>query len=377
MSALAELQRALERFDARRFAEKHGGRKESKSARSHEYLLNCPLCRGHNLRWNSSKRAWICWNCQTTGDTLYLIQLLERCSREAAIDIVFGDYVGGDARLELSQLAVLPQLAEPAARLRRLPPMPLPQGSVPAAQNGFVRQYLLRRGITDAMMADWRIAAGTAGRERDHALFPVFMDGALVYWQARAAWDPPAGLSKEERRAWVERTHYRKTLNPTAPCWSPAQPSPENPARCRNCHRLVIEHQAAPPAGQEPASGGEVLFNFDRARHSPHVVVCEGPADAIKVGPHAVALFGKGTEQKIQRLRQMPASRYTIYLDRGEEERAKAREIAAALSGYAQVFVAEPPEGHDAGSLTSEQNAAVVAAAVPLTATGLRSRLRV
>jgi hypothetical protein len=39
------------------------------------------------------------------------------------------------------------------------------------------------------------------------------MDHALVFWQARLTWDPPANLLGDERRSWIERMDYRKTLN--------------------------------------------------------------------------------------------------------------------------------------------------------------------
>src|SRR5262249_25633230 len=37
----------------------------------------------------------------------------------------------------------------------------------------------------------------------------------------------------------------------------------------------------------------EVLYNYDAARTSPFVVVCEGVSDVWSFGPEAVALFGK------------------------------------------------------------------------------------
>ncbi len=105
-------------------------------------------------------------------------------------------------------------------------------------------------------------------------------------------------------------------------------------------------------------------MNYDRARIEPHVVIVEGPFDAIKIGPHAVGLLGKvGTDEKIAYLLRMKAQRYTIYLDRGNQEYAYAMLLAKELSAYAPTFIAIPPEGRDPGSLLPEENAQIISAA--------------
>lgn len=353
-SSLLELTRALRAFDAKAFAERHGGHKESSSKQSHEYLLRCPLCGGGNLRWNPTKAAgmggWVCWNCRTSGNTLYLVQVLERIRADAAVLYVLGSYTGGDAQLDLRDIARMPEPGEVlSAKPAQHPAIEWPAGVIDARLHPRVRAYLHGRGIDDARIAEWDIRAGTAGRLTDYAVFPCYMDGRLVYYQGRASWNAPSHLSREERRAWEKATKYRKTLNP---------PNPKE--------------------GEAPrATAEDVLFNYDRARSYWHIVIVEGPVDAVQVGPHAVGLFGKGTNAKIERLRRMGARRYTVYLDRGEEERARALEIAAQLHGWAEVLLATPPEGYDAGALTREQNAYVVSRGVPAReAGGLVSALR-
>ena len=288
----------------------------------------------------------MCWNCKMSGTTLTLIQALEKCTPENAVAYVLDGYVGGDANLELN---VETRMASPRAKaLQRLPMMAWPSGAVPVHQHGLCFQYLAARGMSAEAMAAYGVHAGTWGRLTNYVLFPIVMDGGMVYWQGRAAWNPPAGLVGEQKRAWVKATRYRKTLNP----YNPREGEPYQ------------------------AHAGEVIYNYDRAHHEPAVVICEGPIDAMKCGPHAVALLGKGTPDKIARLRRMRAQRYTIYLDRGEEEWAKALGIAAALSSYAEVYLATPPEGYDPGALDMAANAAVVAAAVPyMSAGGLTSAL--
>lgn len=353
------LQRALRAFDATAFAERHGGFKESRSPRSHEYLLphlgarpdGFP-CNSDRLRWHHEppkKMAWICWGCGKTGDTLDLVGMLERTDRTGAIGIVVDGYSGGDAPTELREVA---HVKAPTRVLERLPLIEWPRGlelidpRAPAHVEAV--DYLIgKRGLTYDQLAFYRIGYCRVGRLARYVVFPCFMDGGLVYWQGRATWDPPAGLSKDALRAWKQATKYRKTMNPYS------------------------------DDGQTTGSMS-ILFNYDAARVHEHVVVVEGPIDAIKVGTNAVALFGKEpSPEKVERLLRMAARRYTVYLDPGEKEEAKALELAHQLADFAPTYFAQPPAGHDPGSLTPAQNWHVLATARPVHEVGgLRSRLR-
>jgi peptidoglycan/xylan/chitin deacetylase (PgdA/CDA1 family) len=348
MDGALELAKALRSFDAEAFSKRHGGHKESPSKLSYEYLFDCPLCAGHNLRWNAAKGRWICWNCRASGGTVRLVEVLERIDMQDAVALVLGAYVGGNATLALTQFAAPPVAAPQHTTLSVLPRIAWPALCIDAREHAHVRAYLHGRGITDVLIEQWGLRAGVVGREKHHVIFPVIMDGGLVYWQARATFDPPTGIPPEAKRAWITANRYRKTLNP------------------QNSF-----------AGVPQATAGEVIFNYDRARTFQHVVICEGPVDAIKIGPHAVALLGKGTPAKLERLRRLPARRYTVYLDRGEEELRKAHEIAAGLTGYAPTYIAIPPPGYDPGSLSPEENANIIANAMPLAKSGLSSELRV
>jgi hypothetical protein len=105
-----------------------------------------------------------------------------------------------------------------------------------------------------------------------------------------------------------------------------------------------------------PSAGGTA------SRHLRGLVICEGPIDALKVGHHAVALFGKVAGPiKVQRLLRCRALRYTIYLDAGREERECAERLADQLTTFAPTYIATPPAGYDAGALTVEYNAQVIA----------------
>lgn len=309
------LRQALASFDAPSFVKRHGGYKESRSSLSHEYLLTCPRCGSGRLRWHARKGTWICWGCRKTGDTIALVQLLERCEEHEAIAYVLDGYVGGDAPAQLDTEAIC---APVKRQLTRLAQMPWPHGVDVLSQTPMHARawsYLHSRGLTPAMVEHLRLGWGRQGWLDGYIVFPVYMDGGLVYWQGRQAQDPPTGP---------------KTLNPRS---------------------------------QEGfATAQDVLFNYDAAKRDSHVVICEGPIDALKVGPNAVALFGKiSSPVKVARLIRMRAMRYTVYLDRGEEERQHAERLAKQLDAYAPTYLATPPLGYDPGALTVEQNAHVIA----------------
>lgn len=343
-----ELDRAQAAFDAGRFVARHGGHKESPNQHSHEYLLTC-ACGSDRLRWRHEpgvKLAWVCWGCGASGGLVELVMLLERVDRMTAIGIIVDGYHGGDAPTELRDDL---RIAAPSqVDLTLLPRIEPPKGFELVAwrqDHAFAVNYMLQaRGVPWGAVQAYRIGCARYGRLKGYVVFPCFMDGGLVYWQGRATWDPPAHLNRDQRKAWEKATGYRKTLNPLN--------------------------------SEKNAGASEVLFNYDQARVQPHVVVVEGPVDAMKVGPHAVALLGKGTETKIERLLRMFAQRYTVYLDRGEEEREKAEKIAEQLSDFAPTFIAEPPEGHDPGSLTPTQNEVVIKQARAFKTRGLVSSLR-
>lgn len=347
-----DLDRALRAINALAFAERHGGYKESASKNSHEYLLMCP-CGSDRLRWNAQKGTWICWGhppeeWQTrSGDTLKLIQVLEQMDEEAAIDFVLSGYEGGDAKIE----RLTGKLSEArVGQIRRLPPIPWPRGvdrlTAPCEPHQRAWDYLATRGLTAEDVATYNLGYGRFGRLSGYILFPVYMDRALVFYQGRATWDPPPGETAN-RKYWIRLTNYRKTLNL--------------------------------PSFGNSAHGEEVLFNYDMASVYETVIVCEGPIDAIKCGPNAVAWLGKSGSTphpvKVERLKRMSARRFVIYFDRGHEELVSATSLAKELCDWSEVFIVQPPEGYDAGALTRAQNATVIQGAVPFSPDRLKGGL--
>lgn len=330
------LDRAIAAFDVASFARTVGGRKESLSPFAFEWLFSCPYCASSRLRFNTQKQTGVCWVCKKGFTTFSLVRDVLKLDEYSTIEWFISRYVGGDSTAEALSSDLHPMVPVKPS-VRRLPPIDWPVGAeiltVPCAPHARAWHYLHRRGITIEMVREFALAFGRGGRVKDRIVFPHRMDGAVVYWQARATWDPPEGLTRDGRKQWIEETRYIKTINPLAET-------------------------------MEDVQAHEVLYNYDRAAIEPHVVIVEGPIDAIKVGPHAVALDGKiASPTKIERLKRMRASRFTIYLDRGEEEWRSACSIATELCSGAQVAIAVPPAEYDAGALTREYNAAVIAAA--------------
>ncbi len=246
-----------------------------------------------------------------------LIGLLEKVQRDRVIDMVLDGYHGGDGSLEVGRIRTRPESTGPKVLKRIDWPNGVDMIAPRVALHAPAVLYLRGRGVDDQTMVERKLGFGRFGRLRDRIVFPCFMDGALVYWQARATWD-----AKERD------DDYRKTVNPYG------------------------------------ASSMSALFGFDTARTHREVVICEGPMDAIKCGPHAVALLGKTAQPgKLARLVRMRATRYTVYLDPDAQE--QARTLARHLSAYAPTYIATCPPNRDPGDLSEAENCGIVRNAEP------------
>jgi len=129
--------------------------------------------------------------------------------------------------------------------------------------------YLRYRGVTDNEIDDYGLGYCAGGRYGGFLVFPFYMHGMPVYFTTRAVLGPPM-----------------KSLNPKA-------------------GRRFF------------------LFNYDRAIQYPHIVITEGPLDAIAAGPNAVALTGKSiSDAQIRLLDRTTVERITILLDADAERDA-------------------------------------------------------
>jgi hypothetical protein len=125
-------------------------------------------------------------------------------------------------------------------------------------------------------------------------VFPIWMDGKLVGWQSRLLYNPDS-LTQEELKAMGVPMEEDGTY-------------PKPP-----------KYFTSPGFDK-----GRALFNYDVARKSELIVVCEGPLDAVSVGPCAVATLGKGVTEFQARLIKAYWKLAVILLDPGDADREMA-----------------------------------------------------
>ena len=165
-------------------------------------------------------------------------------------------------------------------------------------------QYLKSRGVTDGQIRRHKIGYCYSGKYAGRIIVPIFMFGELVYWIARIIEHPTVRLQ-------VAKHPDRKVLNPSV-------------------------------------SKRSILFNYDTAKLSDEVVVCEGVFDALaieNVGQSAVALLGKEmTDEQAMLLTALNCEKITVCLDADAYENALL--AAEKLDRFGnRVLVAKLEEG--------------------------------
>lgn len=322
---------AIDRFDVVSYLERFSARR----LQSDEWLLRCPNCGKEKLTVNTQQRTWHCWVCEEfafdpqtgqrravrgAGGLLALICMLEGIGREQAAEMVraqsglLGEAAWAEAKRPAESLLDLPVL----------PAIPPPEGAAPISGN---LPYLQKRGILESDVRAFGLFWCAAGRYANRVVFPVYEGARMVYYQARAMWEPYPG----------ER--YQKALNP--------------------------------PAIPGMATASEVLMNLDVARTFPRVAIVEGPVDCIHAGPSAVASFGKKISLvQMLRLRQAGVRAVDLMWDGPsptEPEGAWPEMVQAApkLAGLFDVRVVRLPRG-DPGDYTRAELDAFRAQAKPV-----------
>jgi DNA primase len=104
---------------------------------------------------------------------------------------------------------------------------------------------------------------------------------------------------------------------------------------------------------QEEISHRDLLFGADYVRHA--AIVCEGPMDAMRIGPGAVSTLGIGvSEAQINLIAKYPIR--AICFDSEERAQRKAREIARRLEVMdGQTFSVELSTGKDPSSASAAE----------------------
>lgn len=108
----------------------------------------------------------------------------------------------------------------------------------------------------------------------------------------------------------------------------------------------ITRYLSASPK-QEAMNHKELLYGEDYARHA--IVICEGPFDAWRIGPGAVATLGVGySEGQINRILRFPIR--AICFDAQTAAQKRAKKLRDQLAGFkGETYVIELESGKDAG----------------------------
>ena len=109
-------------------------------------------------------------------------------------------------------------------------------------------------------------------------------------------------------------------------------------------------------------STGRVLFNYDRAKRLPEVVLVESVLDAMHVGPSAMAVFGTtlSDHQLALIIAASKINTVTVLFDGDDAGTRGARKVARALLPHVGVKVATLPRGKDPDDLPAARLRALV-----------------
>jgi len=244
--------------------------KRSKTKKGMEIRICCPFCvkngktrdTKYKLWINPSLGVWRCWRCSSKGSITSLLG-----TPYTAPGGVFG--FSGPALRKTTTCDISPG---ELTRMDRLDP------------DNVGCRYLRTRGFNPAGVGRcYGVSYCSYGRPfggdfkfdtTNTVVFPVWMHGKLVGWQARLLYNPES-LTDAECKAFgfTYDTEKGKYIRPPKYFTSPG------------------------------LSKGTVLYNFDNAVKSDIVVVVEGPTDTLAVGPSAVGTLGKGvTDDQIRML---------------------------------------------------------------------------
>lgn len=255
--------------------------KQSGGGNGLEYLICCPYCRKnvgkvdkkYKLTINAAKEVWRCWRCGESGTLKTLFPNIKSKTKQAQVEI-----------------------------LKPLPTNILSPGDlVPLSElsdEHVAIQYLKNRKFNPSVL-DSRygvrfcrdgITIGNIFNTTNTIVFPVWMGGAVIGWQARLLFNPD-----EIPEDQYEVYNFTKDSDG--------------------------EYNVPPKYMTSPGfDKGRVLYNYDLAKTEPIVVICEGTFDAIRVGPCAVATFGKGVSEYQERLIKSYWKFAILLLDPGDTD---------------------------------------------------------
>lgn len=288
-----------------------------------EVLLDCPECGDvgkYNLWFNTVKNKGYCYKCNCSFTPISLIRRLERCSLTVATSILhsYTDYYRVDPKdfKALLTKALTSYNAE-QPDLPELPEAELPEGFVSADVE--CHPYILRRVGSVAEASFFGLGHCVTGFYANRAIIPVYINKRLVTFVARS-------MSK-----------------PCKLCGG---------SGCERCGKRFVPYLY--PKG---CKTGHVLFNYDNAKESDHIVLTEGAFDAMRVGPSGVAVLGSTlSSHQVSLLLATKATRLTLMFDPDKAgDKATTQSLGRLRDFYRRVSVVRLPDGKDPDDFSRDE----------------------
>lgn len=313
-------------------------RKSLNATSAGEYLrVNCPYCNDTRFRLWINHR-WGLYDPETKSRNLWLcICYNEDCFRQEGryqdlYNLVFSDFEHEARDYERALTIARPAKQQPQMITAvTLPGCTALLHSLPSDHEA--RKYLEARNYDPDELAKY-LKVGVSLSPDDgnrmakgRIVIPFYMNGRLVGWTARYVGEPPADVPKYYTMRSMKKSH--------------------------------------------------VLYNFDHAKASPYVIVCEGSTDVWRAGPSSVALLGKtlSATQKNLLVASWGDGAVVILLD--GDAHAEAQEIYDSLAGQVrQRVLVLLPKDKDPSDLSSQELSRLILAEAKRQKVDLRSLTR-
>lgn len=309
-----------------------------------EYMYNCPFCPNDTkhklgLHVGTGKRygLWQCFRCGERGNPPRFVMKLYGVSYgEALQELEAYEYEPDGAwnspksmgltDEEYLLLALRDHMfnAPEAEEEEELTPPPLPTGYKRISDNllnpealpflqyahyrGFTLEDLLIHNAGYVIDGQAKLPSGKTISLRNHLVFLSHDDrGQYIYWNTRA----------------IGKSNL-KTIN------APSEP-----------------HEY---------SKRTVVFNLNRAKKTPYIVINEGVPDALTVGESGVATFGKQvTKEQIKLLIKDLHSEQRLYILLDNDAKEQIKKLAEALyAEHKNTYIVLNPDGADANDMGRE-----------------------
>lgn len=304
---------------------------------------NCPFCSPNtdyklyvNTSGDSKDSLWMCFKCSSAGNPItFAMQYNNEKYADAknTLDLYIDTEDTAYRKQGLTDAEILylkllqKNEQEPRAIDERYSPPPLPVGLKLIEENlnnpevrPFVDYLINKRHLDAKDIITHRIgyvvdgyAYTSLGKKvvlKNHIIFFIFGDsGEYLYWTTRS----------------IDPNSYRKSYNGFS--------TPEQ------------------------YSKSKVVFNLNRAKHLPEVVICEGIIDALTVGPQGVATLGKKVSKyQIDQIVSGLKEDQVIYIMLDKDASKETENIADKLyQKHRNTYIVINPKNRDANDMGREK----------------------